>query len=105
MGSRKARPPEGNPFPIGYRQHDLWERAHEPAVPAWRDQLRAKRIARGAEAIAASAGLVDARRPEWARRNVHAWQAVMCRAFDKRSEGVRCYLRIRAMRGAHIDSG
>ena len=72
---------------------------------AWRDQLLAKRIARGAEAIAASAGLVDARRPEWARRNVHAWQAVMCRALDKRSEGVRCYLRIRAMRGAHIDSG
>ena len=102
MGSRKARPPEGNPFPIGYRQHDLWERAHEPAVPAWRDQLLAKRIARGAEAIAASAGLVDA---PWALRNVHAWQAVMCRALDKRSEGVRCYLRIRAMRGAHIDSG
>ena len=56
----------------------------------------------GAEAIAARAGLVDA---PWARRNVHAWQAVMCRALDKRSEGVRCYLRIRAMRGAHIDSG
>ena len=74
---------------------------------AWRDQLGAKRIARGAEAIPRRAP------PAWSTRRglgatVHAWQAVMCRALDKRSEGVRCYLRIRAMRGAHkcsVDSG
>ena len=69
---------------------------------AWRDQLRTKRIARGAEAIATRAGLVDA---PWARKNVHAWQAVMCGALARRSEGVHRYLRMRAMRGAHVDMG